>query len=137
MIPHKCVIGEPRFSLYWRDIGAEDSCMFTIEICLDWSLPHYEDCGWYLDCPKDACPSSEKTIRHKMMKKKQILVILQFCKYKMCSSNLESLNQKRQKVVKKTLVHENKYNVTRKFHNMKNCLFFPMIWIRIHSEAKV
>ena len=35
--------------------------MFTAEICLDWSLPHYENCGWYLDCPKDGCPSSEKT----------------------------------------------------------------------------
>jgi hypothetical protein len=63
LIPHKCVIGEPRFFPNWRDTGAGDSCMFTTEICLDWSLPHYEDCGWYLDCPKDACPSSEKTIR--------------------------------------------------------------------------
>jgi hypothetical protein len=37
--------------------------MFTTEICLDWSPPHYEDCGWYLDCPHDACPSNEKAIR--------------------------------------------------------------------------
>ena len=37
--------------------------MYNTEICLDWSLPHYEDCGWYLNCSQDACPSSEKTIR--------------------------------------------------------------------------
>ena len=37
--------------------------MYTTKICLDWSLPHYEDCGWYFDCPKDACPSNEKAIR--------------------------------------------------------------------------
>ena len=37
--------------------------MYTTEICLDWSPPHYEDCGWYLDCPDDACPSTEKAIR--------------------------------------------------------------------------
>jgi hypothetical protein len=37
--------------------------MFTTEICLDWSLPHYEDYDWYIDCPKDACPSSDKVIR--------------------------------------------------------------------------
>ena len=35
----------------------------TTKICLDWSLPHYEDCGWYLNCSQDACTSSEKTIR--------------------------------------------------------------------------
>lgn len=56
-------MGEPRFFPNWRDTSTRDSCMFTTEICLDWSLPHYEDCGWYLDCPKDACPASEKTIR--------------------------------------------------------------------------
>ena len=44
--------------------------MFIIEICLDWSLPHYEDCGWYFDCPKDACSSSEKTIRQINVEKK-------------------------------------------------------------------
>jgi hypothetical protein len=37
--------------------------MFTTEICLDWSLPYYKDCGWNLDCPKDACLSSENAIR--------------------------------------------------------------------------
>ena len=37
--------------------------MYTTDICLDWSLPHYEDCGWYLDCPKEACSSIEKAIR--------------------------------------------------------------------------
>jgi hypothetical protein len=46
----------------WRGTGGRDSCMFTTEICLDWSLLDYEDCGWYLDCPKDRCPSSEKAI---------------------------------------------------------------------------
>ena len=63
MIIHKCVIGEPRFFPNWRDTGAEDSSMVITEICLDWSLPYYEDCGWYMDCHKDAGPSSEKTIR--------------------------------------------------------------------------
>ena len=47
----------------WRDIGLKVSCMYTIEICLDWSLPHYEDCGCYLDCLEDACPSNKKAIR--------------------------------------------------------------------------
>ena len=35
-------------------------------------------------------------------------MILQSCKHKLCSLNLESQNQKRQNVVKKNLVHENK-----------------------------
>ena len=26
-------------------------------------VAHYEDCGWYLGCPNDACPSNEKAIR--------------------------------------------------------------------------
>ena len=30
-----------------------------------------------------------------------------------------------------------KYKVNEKFHNMKSCLFFPMIWIRIHSEVTI
>ena len=30
-----------------------------------------------------------------------------------------------------------KYKNNKKFHNIKNCLFFPMIEIKIHSEAKV
>ena len=63
LIPHKCVIGEPRFFPNWRDTGARYSCMYTTKICLDWSLLHYEDCGWYLDCPKDAYPSTKKAIR--------------------------------------------------------------------------
>ena len=46
----------------WRDIGLRDSCMYTTEIDLDWSLPRYEGCGWYLNCPKDACPLNEKAI---------------------------------------------------------------------------
>jgi hypothetical protein len=37
--------------------------MLTTDIYLNWSFPHYEDCGWYLDCPNDACPSNEKAIR--------------------------------------------------------------------------
>ena len=49
LIPHKCVIGEPRFFLNWCDTGAKYSCMYITEICLAWSFPHYEDCGWYLD----------------------------------------------------------------------------------------
>ena len=32
--------------------------MYNIEICLDWSSHYF----WYLDCPKDACPSSENAI---------------------------------------------------------------------------
>jgi len=36
----------------------------TIEICLDWSPPYYEGCGWYLDCSKDVCPSNEKALCH-------------------------------------------------------------------------
>ena len=60
---HKCLTREPRFFPNWHDTGARYLCMFTTEICLDWSLPQYEDCGWYLDCSKDVCPPSEKTIR--------------------------------------------------------------------------
>ena len=37
--------------------------MYVTKICLDRSPPHYEDCGWYLDCPNDACPSTKKAIR--------------------------------------------------------------------------
>ena len=37
--------------------------MYTTEICLRWSLLYYKDCNSSFDCPKDACPSSEKTIR--------------------------------------------------------------------------
>ena len=36
--------------------------MYTTNISLDWYLPHFETFGQYLDYPKDACPSSEKTI---------------------------------------------------------------------------
>jgi len=36
----------------------------TIEICLDWSPPYYEGCGWYLDCSEDVCPSNEKALCH-------------------------------------------------------------------------
>ena len=39
-----------------------DLCICSTEICLDWLLSHYEDCVWYLDFPKDACPSSEKAL---------------------------------------------------------------------------
>ena len=60
---HKCVTREPTFFPNWRDTGARDLCMYTTQICLDWSLPNHEGCGWYLDCPKDVCPSSEKAIR--------------------------------------------------------------------------
>ena len=50
-------------------------------------------------------------------------MILQFCKHKLCSSNLENQNQKRQNVVKENLFMKTKYKVNQKFHNMKNCLF--------------
>jgi len=63
LIPQKFVIGDPRVFPNWRDSDARDSCIFTIEICWNWSLPHYEDCGWYLECPKDECLSTEKAIR--------------------------------------------------------------------------
>ena len=36
--------------------------MYTTEICLDWYIPHFETLGWFLDYPKDACPSSENAI---------------------------------------------------------------------------
>src|ERR1700737_1933979 len=72
-----------------------------------------------------------------MMLKMWILVILLFCKHKLCNLNLESQNQKRQNVVRENMFLKPKYKVNRKFHNMKNCLFFPLIWIRIHLEAKV
>ena len=62
LIPYKCVIEKPHFFPNWRDSIAKYSCMYTTEISLDWSLPDYEDCGWYLDCPKDVCLSNEKVI---------------------------------------------------------------------------
>ena len=63
LVPHKCSIRDHLFFPNWRDTSARDSCMHIIEICLDSLLPHYEDYGWYLDCPNDACPSSMKAIR--------------------------------------------------------------------------
>ena len=51
--------------------------------------------------------------------------MLQFCKHKLCSSNLESQNQKRQNFVKENLFMKTKYKVNKKIHNMNNCLFFP------------
>ena len=111
--------------------------MFTTEICLDWSLLHYEDCGWYLDCAKDVCPLSEKAIHH-INDTKQIdprdTAILQA---QIVQLKLREPNQKRQNIVRENLFMKIKYKVNQKFHNMMNCLFFPMIWIRIHSEAKV
>ena len=47
----------------WRNTSAKDSCMYTTKICLDWLPPHYNDCGWYLDCLENACLSNEKAIR--------------------------------------------------------------------------
>ena len=82
--------------------------MFTTEICLDWSLPHYEDCGWYLDCPKDACPASEKTIRQINDEKKidpRDTAILQAQIVQLKLREPEPKKTKRHKI---KLVHENK-----------------------------
>ena len=82
--------------------------MFTTDICLDWSFSHYEDRGWYLDCPKDACPPSEKAIRQ-INDTKQIdprdTAILQT---QIVQLKLREPEPKERKRRKKKLVHENK-----------------------------
>ena len=60
------------------------------------------DCCWYLDFPKDACPSSEKAIRHindaKIVDPRDTIIL----QAQIVQLNLENRNQKRQNVVKKT-----------------------------------
>ena len=82
--------------------------MYITEICLDWSLPYYEDCGWYLDCPNEACPSSEKTIRQindaKIVDPRDTAIL----QTQIVQLKLREPEPKETKRRKRKLVHENK-----------------------------
>ena len=82
--------------------------MYTTEICLDWSLPYYEDCGWYLDFPKDAYPSSEKAIRQindpKIVDPRDTIILqMQIVHLKLREPDPKDTKQR-----KRNIVHENK-----------------------------
>jgi len=42
------------------------STMYNDHMVTDWGLVHLEQCGWYLDCPKNKTPPSEQILRKKI-----------------------------------------------------------------------
>ena len=77
--------------------------MFTTKICLDWSLQHYENCGWYFDCPKDACPLSEINDAKNVDLRDTAILQAQIVQFK-----LREPEPKETKRRKRKHVHENK-----------------------------
>ena len=108
LILHKCITLEPYFFPNWRNTGAKNSCMYTTEICLNWSLPHYEDCGWYLNFFEDTCSLNEKANRQINDTKKIDPHDIAILQAQIVQLKLRELKPRETKHRKRKHIHENK-----------------------------
>lgn len=62
LLPRKAISKVPPFFPNYLDIGSPDS-MFTPAILKSWDPIHFQQCGWYLDCPLKKPPQFDITLR--------------------------------------------------------------------------
>lgn len=61
-MPSGVVLDELPFFCIWTDTTTSGH-IFTMHQVQLWGLPHLQSSGWYIECPKDKTPSSEKNLR--------------------------------------------------------------------------
>jgi hypothetical protein len=61
-LPRKAISKVPPFFPNYLDIESPDS-MFTLAIIKTWDPIHFQQCGWYLDCPLKKAPPFDIALR--------------------------------------------------------------------------
>jgi hypothetical protein len=62
LLPRKAISKVPAFFPNYLDVASPDS-MFTLAIIKTWDPIHFQQCGWYLDCPFKKPPPFDITLR--------------------------------------------------------------------------
>jgi hypothetical protein len=62
LLPRKAISKVPAFFPNYLDIQSHDS-MFTPAIIKTWNPVHFQQCGWYLDCPVKKAPPLDIALR--------------------------------------------------------------------------
>jgi len=65
--------------------------MYNDLMATDWGLVHLEQCGWYLDCPKNKMPPSEQVLRKQFEPRFSKFILLDVTPTKMKPSSSKKL----------------------------------------------
>src|SRR5437660_884816 len=66
LLPAGAIKRLPPCAHSWCDTSDKDTCIFSAGQKKIYNLDHFQECCWYLDCPKNFVPSAEVELKTRL-----------------------------------------------------------------------